>query len=32
VLGRRFPLDQGSQALLELDQRRAHGKWLLDVR
>lgn len=32
VLGRRFPLEQASQALLELDQRRAQGKVLLDVR
>ncbi|CAL9674854.1 NADPH:quinone oxidoreductase family protein [Streptomyces sp. enrichment culture] len=32
VLGRRYPLDQASQALLELDQRRARGKVLLDVR
>ncbi|MDJ1137273.1 NADPH:quinone oxidoreductase family protein [Streptomyces iconiensis] len=32
VLGRRFPLEQASQALLELDQRRARGKVLLDVR
>ena len=32
VLGRRFPLEQASQALLELDQRRALGKVLLDVR
>ncbi|MER0477866.1 NADPH:quinone oxidoreductase family protein [Streptomyces sp. Edi2] len=32
VLGRRFPLAQASQALLELDQRRAQGKVLLDVR
>lgn len=32
VLGRRFPLAQASQALLELDQRRARGKVLLDVR
>ncbi|MFD7662016.1 zinc-binding dehydrogenase [Streptomyces sp. NPDC059788] len=32
VMGRRFPLEQASQALLELDQRRAQGKVLLDVR
>ncbi|MGY1440099.1 NADPH:quinone oxidoreductase family protein [Streptomyces reniochalinae] len=32
VLGRRFPLEQAAQALLELDQRRAQGKVLLDVR
>ncbi|MFI0155996.1 zinc-binding dehydrogenase [Streptomyces lydicus] len=32
VIGRRFPLEQASQALLELDQRRAQGKVLLDVR
>ncbi|WP_447035566.1 NADPH:quinone oxidoreductase family protein [Streptomyces sp. DSM 118878] len=32
ILGRRFPLHQASQALLELDQRRARGKVLLDVR
>ncbi|MFD5052187.1 NADPH:quinone oxidoreductase family protein [Streptomyces tendae] len=32
VLGRRFPLDQAARALLELDQRRARGKVLLDVR
>ncbi len=32
VMGRRFPLDQAAQALLELDQRRARGKVLLDVR
>jgi NADPH:quinone reductase len=32
VLGRRFPLEQASQALLEIDQRRARGKVLLDIR
>ncbi len=32
VLGRRFPLEQASQALLELDRRRTQGKVLLDVR
>ncbi|MFI2242300.1 zinc-binding dehydrogenase [Streptomyces chrestomyceticus] len=35
VMGRRFPLEQASQAsqaLLELDQRRAQGRVLLDVR
>ncbi|MFI0220677.1 NADPH:quinone oxidoreductase family protein [Streptomyces lydicus] len=32
VIGRRFPLEQATQALLELDQRRAQGKVLLDVR
>ncbi|WP_279614446.1 zinc-binding dehydrogenase [Streptomyces hygroscopicus] len=29
VIGRRFPLEQASQALLELDERRAQGKVLL---
>jgi NADPH2:quinone reductase len=32
VLGRSFPLEQASQALLELDERRAAGKVLLAVR
>ncbi|GAA2527332.1 NADPH:quinone oxidoreductase family protein [Winogradskya humida] len=32
VLGQRFALEQASQALVELDQRRARGKLLLDVR
>ncbi len=32
VLGRSFPLEQASQALLELDERRATGKVLLRVR
>ena len=32
VLGRTFPLEQASQALLELDERRATGKVLLTVR
>ncbi|CAL9395189.1 Phenolphthiocerol synthesis polyketide synthase type I Pks15_1 [Streptomyces sp. enrichment culture] len=32
VVGRRYPLEQASQALLELDQRRVQGKVLLDVR
>ena len=32
VLGRSFPLEQASQALLELDERRAAGKVLLTVR
>lgn len=31
MVGRRFPLEQASQALLELDERRAQGKVLLDV-
>ncbi|MFG1922872.1 NADPH:quinone oxidoreductase family protein [Cryptosporangium sp. NPDC048952] len=32
VIGRSFPLEQASQALLELDERRATGKVLLTVR
>ena len=32
VLGRSFPLEEASQALLELDERRATGKVLLRVR
>lgn len=32
VLGRSFPLEQASQALLELDERRATGKVLLTAR
>jgi NADPH2:quinone reductase len=32
VLGARFPLEEATRALLELDERRAAGKVLLDVR